>query len=158
LLALRRISVIIRNRVLTIFFFFVFIHCNHEITPGQIAEGPQLIDENAVITGTVKIKEGLIPKGTGTLFIITRLKGEGGGPPLAVKRVEDPVFPIGFQMSQANVMIKGNRFRGEVTLTAKWSRQGSPMVVASGDLSTTSRRDVMVGTRELEIILDHEEP
>lgn len=138
-------------------FFLTFVGCDHEITSGQIAAGPRTLDKNAVITGMVSVKEGLAPKGTGKLFIIVRPKGTSGGPPLAVAPVDDPVFPIGFRMSQANVMIDGNRFEGEVTLTAKWSKMGSPMAAVPGDLSTSKGIDVAVGTKDIVVVLDHEE-
>lgn len=132
--------------------------CTHEIAPGQIAAGPQPLDPNAVVTGMVKLKEGITPHGTGTLFLIARPKGVEGGPPLAVKRVEDPVFPIGFQMSQANVMIQGNRFAGEIALSAKWSKEGSPMASSPGDLATSAPLGIEVGTRDVEIVIDLELP
>lgn len=136
----------------------VFASCSHEVTPGQLAAGPKPLDPNAVITGTVKLKDGLAMRGTGTLFVITRPKGMTGGPPLAVKRVEDPVLPIRFEMSQANVMIQGNRFEGDVTVTAKWTKQDSPLSSSPGDLSTSAPLDVKVGARDLELILDRETP
>jgi cytochrome c-type biogenesis protein CcmH len=139
---------------------FIFIlslfACTHEITPGQIAAGPQPVDPNAVVTGKVTLKEGLSPRGTGTLFLIARPKGIEGGPPLAVKRVEDPVFPVSFRMSQANVMIQGNRFAGEIALSAKWSKEGSPMASSPGDLTLSEPLDIKVGDLDVEIVLDQE--
>lgn len=144
-------------KILIVVIMFGSSACTHEVTPGQIAAGPKKIDKNAVIAGTVKLKEGLKPNGFGTLFIIARNAKVKGGPPLAVKRVEDPVFPIGFQMSQKNVMIKSNQFTGDITLSAKWSKSGSPMKTTSGDLFMTKPLLTKVGTKGLEVILDGEQ-
>lgn len=138
------------------FAFWLFVSCNHEVRPGQVAEGPKPFDEKAVITGTVVLKEGLVPKGFGTLFVIAREQGEIVGPPLAVRRIEGPVFPVTFQLSQKNVMMSDRSFTGQIMLTAKWSKQGSPMAVSPGDLSTSTSQDVSVGTRDVKIVLDQE--
>lgn len=146
------------KKILTVIFcLFFFASCSHEITPTQLEDGPRAVDKNAVVTGTVAVKEGLTPKGTGTLFVIARSKDVVGGPPLAVARIEDPVFPIGFRLSQANVMIPSNRFEGEVTITAKWSKMGSPMAAAPGDLATADAQNVKVGTTEIQVVLDRME-
>jgi hypothetical protein len=146
------------KQILTIIFcLFFFISCSHEITPTQLEDGPRAVDKNAVVTGTVAVKAGLTPKGTGTLFVIARPVGAIGGPPLAVARIDDPVFPIGFRLSQANVMIPSNRFEGEVTLTAKWSKMGSPMAAVPGDLSTSEAQNVKVGTTDIQVVLDRME-
>lgn len=133
-----------------------FSSCSHEIVPGQLQAGPKPQNPNAVIAGTVDINAGLKMTGSGTLFIIARPKGQSEGPPLAVKRIEDPVLPIGFQMSQANVMIPTNRFEGEITLTAKWSQSGTPMQDTDGDLSGKLSDAVAVGTKDVKLILDTE--
>lgn len=145
------------KQILTaIFCILLFTSCSHEITPTQLEDGPRAVDKNAVVTGTVAVKEGVTPKGTGTLFVIARPVGVVGGPPLAVARIDDPVFPIGFRLSQANVMIPSNRFEGEVTLTAKWSKMGSPMALSPGDLSTSEAQNISVGTTDVQVVLDQQ--
>lgn len=145
------------TRIMVALLILFPLSCSHEIRPGQLSAGPQPVDPNAVISGTVALKEGIKPRGAGTLFIIARPKGVESGPPLAVKRVEAPVFPIGFQMSEENVMLQGNRFAGDITLMAKWSKEGSPMTTSPGDLAMSAVRDVRVGTRGITLVLDQEE-
>lgn len=140
--------------LLLVFCVLNFSNCSHEIVPGQLEAGPKSQNPDAVIAGTVDMSVGLKMNGTGTLFIIARPKGQNEGPPLAVKRIEDPVLPIGFQMSQANVMIPTNRFEGEITLTAKWSQSGTPMQDTDGDLSGKLSEAVVVGTKDVKIVLD----
>lgn len=136
-----------------IFYVLIFFSCSHEIVPGQLQAGPKPQNPDAIISGTVDIKSGLKMTGSGTLFIIARPKDQSDGPPLAVKRIEDPILPIGFQMSQANVMIPTNRFEGDITLTAKWSQSGTPMQDTPGDLSGKLAEPVAVGTQDVKIVL-----
>jgi hypothetical protein len=143
-----------KKNLLFLFCLLIFSRCSHEIIPGQLQAGPKAQNPEAVIAGTVDIKSGLKMTGSGTLFIIARPKGQSEGPPLAVKRIEDPVLPIGFQMSQANVMIPTNHFEGEITLTAKWSQSGTPMQDTDGDLSGKLSDVVKVGTKDVTLILD----
>ena len=147
------IKIIMKN-IFLVTVLFLISNCNHEIQPGQMAAGPKPSDENAVVTGTVELPDGVTPKGFGTLFVIARSSGEIAGPPLAVRRFEGPIFPVSFQLSQKNVIMSDSPFVGVVTITAKWSKQGSPMSASSGDLSTSLGRDVAVGTRDVKIVLD----
>ena len=42
-----------------------------------------------------------------TLFIIARPATGAGGPPLAVKKIDRPTFPVDYTLSQDNVMMQG---------------------------------------------------
>lgn len=140
--------------ILFIFCVLIFSSCSHEIVPGQLQAGPKPQNSDAIISGTVDIKSGLKMTGSGTLFIIARPKDQSDGPPLAVKRIEDPVLPIGFQISQANVMLPTNRFEGDITLTAKWSQSGMPMQDTPGDLSGKLAEPMAVGVKDVKLVLD----
>ncbi len=126
--------------------------CSHEVTPGQLAQGPTSRND-LQITGTVKLAEGVKIKGQGTLFVIARQKNQVGGPPLAVVRIQNPSLPIGFTMSQKSVMIPTNVFAGDLRLSAKWSQSGSPMSVTEGDLLTPEDQVVQAGQQGVELIL-----
>lgn len=133
-------------------FLFFAASCNHEVTPGQLVQGP--VERNDLqVTGTVKLAEGAKIKGQGTLFVIARQKNQVGGPPLAVVRIQNPSLPIGFTMSQKSVMIPTNVFAGELRLSAKWSQSGSPMTVSEGDLVTPEDQIVQAGQQGVELIL-----
>lgn len=131
--------------------------CNHEISPGQITEGPKTI-HNHSITGTVSLGDGLKTKGQGLLFVVARKKDQVGGPPLAVVRIPNPSLPIGFTMSQKSVMIPTNVFEGELRLSAKWSQSGSPLSVSSGDLMTSEDIFVDANQKNIELVLNQEAP
>jgi hypothetical protein len=142
------------NRIRTILCAsFLLIACDHEITPGQLAEGPKPVDPNAFITGTVDVAPGLEVKGSGTLFIIVRSADKPFGPPLAVKNFSDPVLPVDFQMSQQNVMIPSNHFEGNLTITARFDKDGNPLSVNPGDISADMQK-IPVGTRNIKIVLN----
>ncbi len=127
--------------------------CTHELNPGQIKQGPKLI-QDAVLTGSVDLAPNVKMEGTGTLFIIARKSNQVGGPPLAVKRMDDPVLPIGFQLSQANLMITSNVFEGELSVAAKWSQSGQPLDSTEGDLETSAPLIVDCNAKEIQLILD----
>jgi hypothetical protein len=52
---------------------------------------------------------------------------------LAVKRVESPVFPFDFSLSEADKMAQHTVFEGEVTLGARLDSDGNAMTTESGD-------------------------
>lgn len=126
-------------------FVLLVAGCSHEIHPGQLNEGP-LAKHEGKVTGMIELADGVKTSGQGTLFVIARKKTQVGGPPLAVVRIPNPILPIGFTMSQKSVMIPTNVFEGEVRLSAKWSKSGSPMQVSPGDLVSAQDQIVKVGT------------
>lgn len=131
--------------------------CSHEITPGQLSSGPQRQDPNAVVQGRVTIPPTLTPNSNATLFIIARSKDNPVGPPLAVKAITSPVFPLDFEMSQENVMgssSSGKRFTGAITLRARLDQDGNAMTVSEGDIMSSQEQVVTVGDRQVKIELD----
>ncbi|MEM7412239.1 MAG: hypothetical protein AAF430_18570 [Myxococcota bacterium] len=66
------------------------------------------------------------------LFIIAR-RG-GGGPPLAVKRIPRPSFPVSFQLGPEDKMIQQMPFVGPITLTARLDADGNATSREPGDL------------------------
>ncbi|MGH2659388.1 MAG: c-type cytochrome biogenesis protein CcmI/CycH, partial [Actinomycetota bacterium] len=79
----------------------------------------------------------------------------GAGPPLAVKRVTDPVFPVPFRLGPEDVMLRGTSLEGEVRLIARLKRDGSPGPAVPGDLEGVAKAPVRVGQSEVQIVLDH---
>ncbi len=105
------------------------------------------------ITGTVTLSPTL-RAGTpseGALFIIAR---QGDGPPLAVKRIPNPTFPMVFSLGPEDRMLQGAPFEGEVMLLARLKRDGRAGPPAPGDLQGEARAPVRVGRRGVEIVLD----
>src|SRR5206468_13065062 len=82
--------------------------------PNEVASA----GSGAPVTGTVVLAPELAGKAAANavLFIIAR---RGGGPPLAVKRVETPPFPLSFSIGPEDRMIKAMPFAGPIELSAR---------------------------------------
>jgi len=91
--------------------------------------------DGAPISGRVEIAPELAEKAPGgaILFIIGR-RG-GGGPPLAVKRVPSPGFPLDFTLGPDDRMIQAMPFAGPITLSARLDADGNATSTEPGDLS-----------------------
>ncbi len=98
----------------------------------RIGEQPRetaVAPAGASIAGTVELEAGQA-SGAGSqavLYIIARPAGARGGPPLAVKRIVAPAFPVAFSLGPGDVMIQGTAFEGPMNLTARLDRDGDPM-------------------------------
>lgn len=109
------------------------------------------LDSSAVIAGEVRLAPGLaarMPPGA-ALFLIAR---RGPGPPVAVKRVADPRFPLAFTLGQADVM-GGSAFEGELEVLARLKMDGQAGPLAAGDLEGRTSAPVRVGTRDLVVVI-----
>ena len=107
----------------------------------KLAAGPAATAPSTPAVGTssaaavhvnVTVAPGLTATASGApLFVFVR--GPGGGPPLAVKRL-DSRFPQNVVLTQADAMVPGRAFASgqSVTVVARVARSGSP-VGASGD-------------------------
>src|SRR5690606_25422737 len=64
-----------------------------------------------------------------TLFLIARPAGETSGPPLAVRRIAQPEFPLELQLSDADSMLPQRPVSGfsELQLQARVSINGNPL-------------------------------
>ena len=80
------------------------------------------------ISGTItiasKLKAKLDPNAA--LFIIARAAGGPGGPPLAVKKIDKPTFPLNYSLSQENVMMQGTPFSGKINISVRLDKDGNP--------------------------------
>ena len=88
----------------------------------------------------------------GLLFIIART--QPAGPPLAVLRVPTPSFPHRFEIGQAEVMIPGLVFEGEIKLNARLDSDGNAMTKLPGDLIGAVETHVTPGTTNVTLRLD----
>ncbi|HEX9868555.1 MAG TPA: hypothetical protein VGC99_08155 [Candidatus Tectomicrobia bacterium] len=120
----------------------------------QPAAPQQAPKPGGTITGAVTLAPSLrteVPSG-GALFIIAR---QGNGPPLAVKRIPNPTFPVTFALGPEDRMLGGTPFEGEVTLVARLKRDGTAGPHARGDLEgRPSANPIQVGQQGVEIVLD----
>jgi cytochrome c-type biogenesis protein CcmH/NrfG len=120
---------------------------------GQVAAAPLAAKQ------TVSGKISLDPKVKGmeskaTLFIIARPDGMGGGPPLAVKKIDQPVFPLSYVIGAENVMMQGTPFTGKINLTVRLDKDGNPTTRTPGDLIGNYREPVEVGSKNVDIVID----
>jgi len=85
-----------------------------------------------------------------SLFLIARPAGVSTGPPLAVKRVSQPVFPLELQLGDADSMLPQRPVSGfdKLQLQARISLTGEPLAKA-GDWQSAS---IAVSSKRAEIV------
>jgi cytochrome c-type biogenesis protein CcmH len=91
------------------------------------------------IQGKILLGKGMKAPAGATLFLAAR--SPGGGPPMAVKRIAAPKFPLEFELSQKDAMM-GGPFSGDVQLSAHLSQTGDAMARSPGDLLGTVKTKV----------------
>ena len=91
---------------------------------------------------------------TDVLFVIVRRPG-GTPRPVAAKRIENPKFPVPFEITNADVMVQGSELRGMVDVMARLDRDGQAGPAQPGDIEGRyAKNPTLPGGRDLEIILD----
>ena len=111
--------------------------------------------DGAPLSGTIALAPGFetrVPAGA-TLFLIVRT-GAGGGPPLAVKRVESPRFPMDFSLGPDDRMIKTMPFEGPLQLSARLDADGNAMTRVPGDLQGQTPEPHQPGESGIAIVID----
>jgi len=89
------------------------------------------------------------------LFIIARPAGSPGGPPLAVKKIDKPSFPLRYSLGQENVMMQGTLFAGKINISVRLDKDGNPTTRGAGDLTGEYKKNpVEVGAKSADVILD----
>ena len=109
------------------------------------------------ITGKISIAPKLKANAdsSAALFIIARPASGAGGPPLAVKKIERPVFPLSYSLGPENVMMQGTPFAGKITITVRLDKDGNPITRQAGDLVGEYKKNpVDVGSKNVDIVLD----
>ena len=111
--------------------------------------------DGAPIRGRIEIAPELAggaPR-DGVLFIIGR-RAEAG-PPLAVKRVPRPTFPLSFTLGPDDRMIQRIPFEGPIAITARLDGDGNASSSGPGDLAGEARGGpVDPGAEGVVIVLD----
>lgn len=114
---------------------------------------PQAQAEVKPIRGTIRLApelEGRVPAG-GVLFIIVR--HGSGGPPLAVKRIPSPSFPLDFEIGVGDRMITSVPFAGPMQITARVDADGN-VSKGPGDLVGDAAEGVEPGASDVVLLLD----
>ncbi len=108
------------------------------------------------IRGTISVDPKLKSKldGKAVLFIVAYPAGSTGGPPLAVKKIERPVFPLAYTLGPESVMMAGMPFSGKVIVSARLDKDGNAMTKGPGDLTGEHKGSVEVGSQKVDIVLD----
>jgi cytochrome c-type biogenesis protein CcmH len=110
------------------------------------------------ITGKIivdpKLKTKLDSKAV--LFIIAR--PVGGGPPVAVKKIEQPVFPLTYTLGAENAMAQGVALTGKLTLSARLDTDGDPMTRDSGSVMGEHKTPVEVGSKNVDFVMNQVVP
>ncbi len=106
------------------------------------------------VRGTIRLAPDLaggVPPGA-VLFLVAR-RGEGG-PPLAVKRIADPGFPLDFELGPDDRMIATLPFVGPMRLSARVDADGNASTRTPGDLAGTAPDTVQPGAEDVTILID----
>jgi cytochrome c-type biogenesis protein CcmH len=109
------------------------------------------------ITGKISIDPKLKSNvdSQAALFIIARPAGAAKGPPLAVRKIDRPVFPLSYSLGPENVMMQGVPFTGTITITARLDKDGNPATRQPGDLTGDYKGNpAAVGSKNIDIVLD----
>ncbi len=109
------------------------------------------------IEGVVDVDPKLKGKinGQAVLFIIAKSTSGAGGPPLAVKRIASPKFPVAYSLSAQDVMMQGTPFSGKVFLSARLDKDGNPTTKEPGNLTGEYKKNPAdVGAKKVDIVLD----
>ena len=95
---------------------------------GQAPKEPPKAPAGPGIEGTVRLAPGRTTGASerSTLYIVARAAGAGGGPPLAVKRIVSPTFPVSFSLGPGDVMMPGMAFEGPLDLSARLEQGRGP--------------------------------
>ncbi|HEY8371096.1 MAG TPA: tetratricopeptide repeat protein [Thermodesulfobacteriota bacterium] len=106
-----------------------------------------------IVTGTVTLGPGVTggAEQAGALFVIAR---RGSGPPLAVKRIESPRFPVHYTLGPEDAMLRDRPVEGELEIVARLSRSGAAGPAQPGDLEGRfPRNPVRPGAANVDIVL-----
>ena len=105
------------------------------------------------ITIDPKLKDKIDPQAA--LFIIARSGTGAGGPPLAVKKIDKPTFPLDYSLSQENVMMQGLPFSGKINITVRLDKDGNPITRTPGDMTGEYKKNpAEVGTKNADVVID----
>jgi cytochrome c-type biogenesis protein CcmH len=111
---------------------------------------------DGVIAGHVLLSPALADqvRPTDVLFVIVRRPG-GTPRPVAAKRIDNPKFPVAFEVTNNDVMVQGSELRGMVEIVARLDRDGQAGPAQPGDIEGRyAKNPTLPGGRDLEIILD----
>ena len=115
---------------------------------------PALASFAEPIQGTVTVAGEVADRvpAASVLFVIAR-SGESG-PPLAVRRITSPRFPLDFAIGPGDRMITTLPFAGPLRLTARLDGDGNAATLEPGDLLGVAEGDYQPGDRGVSLVID----
>lgn len=117
--------------------------------PVAQAAGPAI---QGVIDVDTKSKTSVDPQAV--LFIIAK-STSGAGPPLAVKRIAAPKFPLNYTIGSEDVMMPGSVFSGKLFISARLDKDGNIATKEPGNLAGEYKKNpVDVGAKKIDFLLE----
>ncbi|MGE0868383.1 MAG: hypothetical protein AB7P03_07475 [Kofleriaceae bacterium] len=115
------------------------------------------IDPNRYIRGTIKLDakaKGKVKPGTAVFLVAKRADASGApsGPPLAVSRLTWDNKDLVFELTEADAMIQGTEFSGDVIVTARYDQDSEARTKEPGDITGEVR--VKVPAANVKIVLN----
>ena len=102
--------------------------------PVVAADVAEPVVEAAEVTGTAAAPAAISPPSPGAvLFVMLRVAGREGGPPLAVQRLP-PRLPVSFTIGEADAMVPGTPLVGELDVVVRLDQDGNATTREAGDL------------------------
>jgi hypothetical protein len=125
--------------------------------PGAPPDPNRTIDPSKFLRGRIEATEktaGMVKSGA-VLFISVRpvepTTGEVMGAPLAVDRIDISSLPVPFELTEANMMVAGTQFQGDVAVIARVDSDGDAMSKSPGDIEGRVQAKIPAGDLVLKL-------
>lgn len=116
--------------------------------------GPRTPASGPPIRGTVRLPPELAGRAPANAVLFVIARAGAAGPPLAVKRILEPRFPLEFTLGAEDRMIQAMPFAGPLQLTARLDGDGNATTRTPGDLQGAAPAPISPGATGVEIVLD----
>lgn len=121
-----------------------------------LAHGCEQPQGSGAIAGHVTIAPELASKisPSDVLFVIVRRPGSAPRP-LAAKRIDNPQFPVAFEITNKDMMIEGSELKGMVDVIARLDKDGMAGPAQPGDLEGRFEKNpTLPGATNVEIVIN----
>lgn len=106
------------------------------------------------IRGTVRLSPELANRAPADAVLFVIARPGAAGPPLAVKRIAAPRFPVEFEIGPEDRMIQTMPFVGPLRVTARLDADGNATTRSPGDLQGEAPGSLSPGARGVDVVLD----
>lgn len=115
---------------------------------------PPVTSSAAPIRGTITLADGFSGRARSgaVLFLIAR--ASESGPPLAVKRISAPSFPLEFSLGPDDRMIQSRPFVGPLRISARLDADGNASSRTPGDLEGVAPGSYDPGAEGVSLVID----